>query len=287
MHDGSTCSKPNGCWEDITDPSNPPTQPNPDTVNKIICGTANSLSPFAVVETIEIVAPVDPKPVNTTIEASLLLTDPSTVDVAEWTWGDGSMTSGSIMANQVTGSHSYSTPGTYTVGLRLLSQGLEVGSAAFRYIVIYDPNAGFVTGGGWITSPPGAYVPDPALTGQANFGFVSAYKKGQSTPTGTTEFQFQVANLNFHSSTYEWLVVAGARAQFKGAGTINGQANFGFMLTAIDGALSGGGGADKFRIKIWDRASGAIVYDNQLGAADDGDPTTVIGGGSIVIHKTK
>jgi hypothetical protein len=34
-------------------------------------------------------------------------------------------------------------------------------------------------------------------------------------------------------------------------------------------------------------ASGTIVYDNQLGAAGDSDPTTVIGGGSIVIHKAK
>jgi hypothetical protein len=45
---------------------------------------------------------------------------------------------------------------------------------------------------------------------------------------------------------------------------------------------------DRFRIKIWDKDNGdAIVYDNQMDAADDADPTTVIGGGSIVIHKAK
>ena len=42
-------------------------------------------------------------------------------------------------------------------------------------ITVYDPNAGFVTGGGWIDSPLGAYIPDPALAGRANFGFVSKY----------------------------------------------------------------------------------------------------------------
>jgi hypothetical protein len=43
---------------------------------------------------------------------------------------------------------------------------------------------------------------------------------------------------------------------------------------------------DKFRIKIWDQnKNGAVVYDNQLGAPDSVDPTTVVGGGSIVIHK--
>jgi hypothetical protein len=85
-------------------------------------------------------------------------------------------------------------------------------------------------------------------------------------------------------------VVAGARGQFKGTGTINGADAYGFMLTAIDGQASGGGGADRFRIKIWDRSQSAdgsagVVYDNQMGAADDADPSTALGGGEIVIQK--
>jgi hypothetical protein len=121
------------------------------------------------------------------------------------------------------------------------------------------------------------------LTGKANFGFVSKYQKGATIPSGNTEFQFKAGNLNFKSSSYEWLVIAGARAQFKGEGTINGAGNYGFMLTAIDGQISGGGGSDKFRIKIWDGET--IVYDNQIGDLDDADPLTLLGGGSIVIHK--
>jgi hypothetical protein len=53
------------------------------------------------------------------------------------------------------------------------------------------------------------------------------------------------------------------------------------MLSAIDGT------PDKFRIKIWDKATGNIVYDNMLGAADDANPETAIEGGSIVIQKAK
>ena len=30
-----------------------------------------------------------------------------------------------------------------------------------------------------------------------------------------------------------------------------------------------------------------VTYDNQLGKADDADPVTAIGGGSIVVHKEK
>ena len=151
-------------------------------------------------------------------------------------------------------------------------------------IVVYDPKAGFVTGGGWINSPLGAYVADPTLAGKANFGFVSKYQKGSSVPTGETEFQFKVANFNFHSTSYDWLVVSGPMAQYKGSGTINNAGDYGFLLTAVDGEINGGGGTDKFRIKVYNKATSAVLYDNMLGSADGAAPTTVLGGGSIVIH---
>jgi len=151
--------------------------------------------------------------------------------------------------------------------------------------VVYDPSGGFVTGGGWIDSPEGAYAADASLTGRATFGFVSKYQKGAKVPTGSTEFQFKVAGLNFKSASYEWLVVAGAHAKYKGVGTINGAGNYGFMLTATDGQIAGGGGVDTFRIKIWDKDNGdAVVYDNQMGEGDDSYAGTALGGGSIVIH---
>ncbi|HEY6209699.1 MAG TPA: InlB B-repeat-containing protein, partial [Gemmatimonadales bacterium] len=151
-------------------------------------------------------------------------------------------------------------------------------------LAVYDPKAGFVTGGGWIMSPVGAYTIDPTLSGKATFGFVSKYVSGKTVPTGNTEFQFHAANMNFSSTVYEWLVVSGPMAQYKGSGTINGSGNYGFLLSAVDGNLAGGGGSDKFRIKIWDKATGNVVYDNMLGASDTSTPTTVIGGGSIQIQ---
>ena len=144
-------------------------------------------------------------------------------------------------------------------------------------VVVYDPSGGFVTGGGWIFSDPGNYVPDPELEGKANFGFVSKYKKGANVPTGNTEFQFKTAGLNFHSTDYDWLVVnqGGENAQFKGAGTINGTGNYKFMLWAGDGE------PDTFRIKIWEEIDGVewIRYDNGFHQS--------LGGGSIVIHTPK
>jgi len=37
-------------------------------------------------------------------------------------------------------------------------------------------------------------------------------------------------------------------------------------------------------MKIWDENVG-MLYDNMHGASDTGNPTTVLAGGSIVIHK--
>jgi hypothetical protein len=80
-------------------------------------------------------------------------------------------------------------------------------------------------------------------------------------------------------------VISGAKAQYKGSGTINGAGNYSFLLTATDGDVTGGGGTDKFRIKITD-AIGGVIYDNNYGASDDIDTANpqAIANGSIVIH---
>ncbi|MGE0131109.1 MAG: HYR domain-containing protein [Blastocatellales bacterium] len=236
-------------------------------------------------------ASLDPVQVNTTVNTSAGFTDPGVADAhtAEWDWGDGSASLGSVTesggSGSTGGSHTYAAPGVYVVTLTVTDDDNGSGQSIFQYIVVYDPNSGFVTGGGWINSPAGAYTPDPSLTGKANFGFVSKYQNGASVPTGNTEFQFKAGNLNFKSTAYEWLVVAGKKAQYKGSGKINGAGDYRFMLTVIDGQQPGGGGQDKFRIRIWNNQGGGLVYDNQMSMPDNDDPTTVLGGGSIVIHK--
>jgi len=239
-----------------------------------------------------IIAPLEPIEVNTPINTSADFTDAGILDThtAEWNWGDSSVSSGTVDetggSGWVSGSHTYTTAGVYTVTLTVTDDDGGSGESIFQYVVIYNPDGGFVTGGGWIYSEPGAYQPNPSLEGKANFGFVSKYKKGAQVPTGETEFNFKVANLNFHSDSYEWLVVAGHKAQYKGVGTINGIGNYGFMLFAIDEELTPSTDVDLFRIKIWNKDNGdEVVYDNQMGAGDDAEPTTAIGGGNIKIHK--
>ena len=238
-----------------------------------------------------ITAPLDPQWVGTSVNVNTIFTDPGVLDThtAVLDWGDGTTSEGVVSetngSGTVTGSHIYIVAGVYTLTLTVADKDGGIGQSSFRYIVIYDPEGGFVTGGGWINSPKGAYTVDPNLTGKVNFGFVSKYQQGTSVPSGNTSFIFSVADFKFQSTVYDWLVIAGPKAQYKGSGKVNEAGDYGFLLTVNDGQVNGGEEIDRFRIKIWNKTTGEIVYDNQLGEDDSANASTAIGSGSIVIHK--
>jgi hypothetical protein len=249
--------------------------------------TVNNLAPIIT----GLGGPVDPIALGGMVTLSATFTDVGSQDTHSCTfhWNDG--TPDTVVAAPGAGSgscsamHNYATSNVYPVDILVTDDDTGSATSSYQYAVVYDARNGFVTGGGWINSPPGAYAANGTLAGKANFGFVSKYQKGADVPTGNTEFQFQTANFNFKSTEYEWLVIAGAKAQYKGSGTINGQGDYGFLLTAIDGSVNGGGGVDKLRLKVWDKSTGNVIYDNQTGASETADPTTALGGGSVVIHK--
>ncbi len=237
---------------------------------------------FAAPAVTAFTAPPAPAQVDTAVQMSATFEDPDSYlsHTGEWDWGDETTSFAMVdeTAQTMTGTHVYTVPGVYSVSLTVDDLCGPSGEATHQYVVVYDPDGGFVTGGGWIYSQAGAYVPDPSLEGKATFGFVSKYKKGATMPTGNTEFQFKSAGLNFHSDSYEWLVVTGGdHAMFKGVGTINGTGEYKFQIWAGDGD------PDTFRIKIWieDETTSVetVVYDNGFDQA--------IGGGSIIVHTKK
>jgi len=157
--------------------------------------------------------------------------------------------------------------------------------------VFYDPSAGFVTGGGYILQTADMNPTGPVGT-KANYGFNAKYKSNSNSTTlqGEVEFQFK-PNLNFHSTTLDWLLVTMTgtpyRAQIQGSGTVNGAGNYGFLLTVTDGGQN-----DTFRIKIWNKADPlnqpvvtTYIYDDEPGRADNTYPLVPGTGGNIVIHK--
>ncbi len=200
---------------------------------------------------------------------------------------------GTINHNDGTVSGSFNlNPDVYIVKLIITDHCGETAEAYYEYIVIFDPTGGFVTGGGWIDSPVGASKLYPLVTGKANFGFNAKYKNGKNNTNevdGNTNFQFKAGDLHFSSSAHHnmSLVISGAKATYTGEGTINGSGSYEFRLIAIDGDLLGNS-PDKFRIKIWTKGNPSdVIYDNQRGTSESSDDATILGGGSIVIHKPK
>ena len=236
--------------------------------------------------------PDGPVAINTSF--SLLVTydyaDPAATHTAAIDWTDGTQeTPTTTQANGSgsfpSGSHSFAAPGLYMVVATVTDNSNNVATGEIP-VAVYDPSVGFATGAGWFISPPGAYLADPLLTDKAHFAFVSKIdKKTAGLVTGSANFRFQAADLNFDGTSYDWLRVAGPTALMKGSGTVNDVPGFGFLISAVDGQINGGGGIDRFRIKIWNKSTNAVVYDNQVGVDENADPTTTLGGGSIAIKK--
>ncbi len=250
-----------------------------NTVTDFQIVTVQNSSP----QIISVTAPEEPQPITQQINLLASYVDANLASVT-WDWGDGIVGEGTFSEGTAGGSHLYSLPGVYTITVILTDDCGATSSMEYQYVVIYDPSAGFVTGRGFIDSPPGALRAQPTLEGEANFGFVSKYKKGANVPDGRTQFEFTAGNFQFESTSYEWLIVAGTKGMFKGEGIVIGEPGlYGFILSAIDDDLAG----DSFRIKIWEKPSEDVVYDNELGADEGDDPTTILTKGSIKVHTTK
>lgn len=145
-------------------------------------------------------------------------------------------------------------------------------------ILVVDTEAFGGSGGGWFTPDPQTCVCTPGS--KATFGLVTKYQKGATVPTGNQKFQYKEDNINLHSTSFDWLVVSGAQAQFQGTGTINGAGAFKFRVTVRDGDQIGQ--PDRFEIRILPAGStdfgGPHIW---KGGNDLTDPK---GAGSIVIH---
>ena len=86
------------------------------------------------------------------------------------TGGDGTTSAGTVTESDGSGSatrvHTYATAGVYTITLTGTDKDGDAGQAVFQFVMVYDPDGGFVRGGGRIDSPEGSYTVNPTLTGR-------------------------------------------------------------------------------------------------------------------------
>ena len=189
---------------------------------------------------------------------------------------------------KVTGSYKFTIAGVYKLQMNTKDQNNVVSYANTSgdleaIIVIYDPNGGYTYGGGYFNSPAGAVTSNVSATGKASYGFSVNYFKGATYPKGETQFDFKVGEFEFNALNFEYLSIAGAKAQMKGTGKIiGGQSGINFILTVTDGQLDGTG-IDRIRMKIYNKNTMEVYYDNQPGVSDVVNPTTPVQESSTVV----
>jgi hypothetical protein len=233
--------------------------------------------------------PTDPVPVGTPLDVSASFTDPGVEDTHTATadWGDATASSAAVVERDGSGSisapHAYAAAGVYRVGVSVADKDGGIGRSALDMVVVFDPAAGSARGAGWFESPVGALTSDGSASGRAFFGFLARYGKDATSVVAHPGFRLRIAGFDFESTAYDWLVITGAKAQLRGSGRLNGSGDYSFQISAVDGQL-GSSEPDRLRIRIWD-SSGLLVYDNQRGAPDGAEPTSVLGGGSITVGR--
>jgi PKD repeat protein len=236
---------------------------------------------------ITVTGPSGPVLLAEAASVTVAFADPGALDThsCRFAWGEEDADTIVDASAEGTGSclasHTYSSTGVYSVTVTVTDDDGGASTATLNYIVVYSPEFGFITGGGWIDSPQGALSANPPAAGHANFGFNARYRGDAAD--GQTQFTFQDGRFKFRSTSYSWLIVAGNAATYAGSGSINGEGDYAFLVSVMDGRGSATG-VDRFRIKIWDTVTGAVLYDDQPGASDHALATTPLQGGSIVIH---
>ncbi|MHB0978900.1 MAG: hypothetical protein ACYC5Q_02290 [Thermoleophilia bacterium] len=174
---------------------------------------------------------------------------------------------------------------TVAVRIGIVAVALVLAGAAAIAAVSGDVPAGAASGEGWVTSAPGSYALDRGLSGPAEFTLEASRGTGGKDAQGRFTFDLGAGAFAFESTTCNSVSLSDRDLRMSGTGVVGGRGDYAFVLAAHDGESS-----DGLRLEVWDRATGALVYDNQpVVPRGHGRNTRVraIGGGSIEIQESR
>ena len=208
-----------------------------------------------------------------------------------------------------TAAYSSSSEASYCVVAKLIGSltmnsvnaWYQADNASGAVITFYTDTGQFVTGGGWILDPAGGG------NGKGNFGFNARYNKS-GAPQGQMVYVYRglyngvMADYRIKSNAVTSLGIScwngsaygpcppgnatfPAKATLQGKSTIQinrasdgyvlfSEGNANFAATVIDSGQSSGIGSDSYALTVYDK--NGVLYKSV--------PTTLLGGGNIVIH---
>ncbi|GIH80616.1 hypothetical protein Plo01_70450 [Planobispora longispora] len=227
---------------------------------------------------------------GTPVRLAAGFTDPGANDThtCEVEWDDGASDSYAAARQACDRTHTFASAGMYTIKLTVTDDDGGSGAAEVM-VVVYDPDAGFVTSGARIDSPTGALTGDPGHTGRGSFQFNPKYRPHDEGPApggGKVSFRLAGTDFDLDATELEWLVVTRhGRAAVKGEATVSGRTGYGFVLYGYDDP-------DKLRLVVWPLSDGPVpggtpTYDNRRTAGFDLDAAQPqdVSGGNVQVHK--
>nr|MDQ2667489.1 DNA/RNA non-specific endonuclease [Gemmatimonadota bacterium] len=222
-------------------------------------------------------------------QVSVSFSDVGTADThtVTFSWGDGSTsTVDAGLSGSATATHTYAATGFYAVMATVTDDDGASVSTGTRTLVVFNPSGGTLSGSGFLLGARGTKT---YMSGSISYG-------GGMTPTGTFAITGNDA-ANLTSSSFDYLVINGLTATLKGSGTLTDGTPVTFLVRGLDnnrqdlrdrglstGLAQGLPNQDYARIKVWNLATGAVLFDSQPGAADSATPTEMVRGGSFSIR---
>ncbi len=227
---------------------------------------------------------------TTGAQVSVSFSDVGTADTHSVTfnWGDGqTSTVDAGLTSSTAATHTYAATGFYAVSATVTDDDGGSVSTGTQTLVVYNPTGGTLSGSGFLLGANGAKT---YLSGNISY-------TGGTTPTGTFTITGNDA-ANLTASAFDYLVVNGITATLKGSGTLTDGTPVTFLVRGLDSnrqdmrdrglstdLAQGLPNQDYARIKVWNSATGAVVFDSQPGAADSATPTEMVRGGTFGIHR--
>jgi hypothetical protein len=169
---------------------------------------------------------------RTEVSVSGAFSDAGSADThsATISWGDGSSSAATITGDVASGTHTYNTAGTYAVSMV-------------------------------VTDKKGQKDIEKGV-----FGFEAKAKRGRRDECEAV-LGFHSRAVDFKATSCDSFLVSGTKAVVKGVGRLDHErGTYSYVLCVID---AGGRREDRMHLRIWNTATGRVLFDNQPGAALD------------------